>query len=238
MLRVDLHTHSLASGHAFSTIFELSSFADKNRVEMIGITDHGPSMEGAPHIGYFEMLNKVPKELNGVKIITGCEANIINLEGDIDLPAEVQKQLSLVMIGLHKRTPYLKKASRTENTQAIINAIQKNRVHVVVHPYRPEFPVDIEKVFESAKEYGVLLEINLSSLNNYGDLKEFLDQVRLMIKMADSYNEKLIIGSDAHVANEIGDDSILERLGLKIPTELILGGQKGYIEVEEFLKRK
>ncbi|XOA43110.1 MAG: PHP domain-containing protein [Candidatus Nealsonbacteria bacterium] len=238
MLRVDLHIHSIASGHAFNTIFELSYFAGQKGVEMIGVTDHGPSMKGAPHIGYFEMMKKIPRELNGVKIITGCEANIINLEGDIDLPIEVQEQLDLVIVGLHERTPFPKKTTLLENTQAIINAIKKNRVHIISHPYRLEFPVDIEKIFAVAKEKGVLLEVNLSLLNRCAASKELLDQVRLIVERADFYKEKIIVATDAHIANEIGDDSILKSVGLKIPDELILGKQEGAIEVERFLKRK
>ena len=57
---VDLHAHTVASGHAFSTLDELAGVAAVCGLEMIAITDHGPSMEGSPHDGYFEMVGRVP----------------------------------------------------------------------------------------------------------------------------------------------------------------------------------
>lgn len=238
MLKFDLHTHSLASGHAFNTIFELASYAKKNGVEVLGITDHGPRMQGAPHLGYFEMLRYVPKEINGVKIITGCEANIIDLDGKIDLPVNYQKEMDLVMIGLHERTPFPKNTNIAQNTEAIVKAIQKNKVHVIVHPYRPEFPVDTKKICEIAAKTKVLLELNLSLLHRPFVSKDLIKEICLMLKMVAVNNGKIIVSSDAHIATAIGDDSILDKFGLKVPPDMILGNQKGYQEIKKFLKSK
>ena len=145
MLKFDLHTHTIASGHAFNTVFELAKEAEKRKIEAIAITDHGPSMEGSSCVGYFEMLKQIPKELYNVKILRGGELNIINTKGEIDLPLDVQDTLDLVIVGLHKRTPFPQKTTISQNTSAIINAIKKNRVHIISHPYRLKFPIDIKK---------------------------------------------------------------------------------------------
>jgi len=45
-LLADLHTHTVASGHAFSTITELATAAAGKGLELIAFTDHGPSVPG------------------------------------------------------------------------------------------------------------------------------------------------------------------------------------------------
>ena len=44
-LEADLHVHSIASGHAFSTIQKLSEAAAKRGLKMIALTDHGPNYQ-------------------------------------------------------------------------------------------------------------------------------------------------------------------------------------------------
>lgn len=238
MLKYDLHTHTIASGHAFNTVFELVKEANARKMNTIAITDHGPSMEGASHSGYFEMLEQIPKKLYGVNVITGCESNIVSVEGEIDLSPELQNNLELVIAGLHKRTPFPEKTTVSQNTDAIINAIKKNRIHIVSHPYRLEFPIDIEKVSRVAAEYNVLLELNLSLLDRHQSSKDLLDQVRLMIKLAKENNQKLVISTDCHISTRLGDDSILKKIDIEVSPGLILGAKGGYQEIEDFLKSK
>ncbi len=47
---VDSHTHSVASGHAYSTVQEMAREAPTNGIEMFALTDHGPAMKGAPYL--------------------------------------------------------------------------------------------------------------------------------------------------------------------------------------------
>ena len=42
---VDTHTHTLASGHAYSTIQEMAIEAAKNNIEAFAVTDHGPAIK-------------------------------------------------------------------------------------------------------------------------------------------------------------------------------------------------
>ncbi len=42
----DLHVHSVASGHAFSTIEETCRQAKKKELELVAITNHGPALPG------------------------------------------------------------------------------------------------------------------------------------------------------------------------------------------------
>ena len=46
----DTHCHTIASGHAYSTLSELVQAASKKGLELIAITEHGPSCQGVPII--------------------------------------------------------------------------------------------------------------------------------------------------------------------------------------------
>lgn len=231
MLKIDLHVHSLASGHAFNTIFELATYAKKAGVETIAITDHGPSMEGASHLGYFEVLTRLPKVIEGVNILIGCEANVINFDGNIDIPMEIQESLDLVIVGLHRRTPYPESADVSENTNALLRAIEKNKVHIIAHPYRSIYPTDLKRLSEVACRKGIFLEVNLSLLSICRE--DELRQVRLMLETVSSLNGKVTISSDAHVATEIGDDSVLKKLSLNIPGNLVFGYKEEYEDIRK-----
>lgn len=46
-MKTDLHTHTIASGHAFGTIWENARAAKDKGISVLAITDHGPSVPGS-----------------------------------------------------------------------------------------------------------------------------------------------------------------------------------------------
>ena len=72
----DLHTHTIASTHAYSTVYEMVRCAKAKGLIAIGITDHGPDMKDGPHEWHFSNLNIIPREIDGVAVIRGIEFNI------------------------------------------------------------------------------------------------------------------------------------------------------------------
>ena len=59
-LLADLHTHTLASGHAYSTLTENAQAARLKGLELIAITDHGPTVPQGAHPWYFWNLKAAP----------------------------------------------------------------------------------------------------------------------------------------------------------------------------------
>ena len=238
MLKIDLHIHSIASGHAFNTVYELAKAAQEKGLEMIGITDHGPAVLGGPTKLYFYVTRRVPKKLFDVEVLMGCEANILDNNGLLDLPKEVLSMQAIVFAGLHKYTSYTGK-SIEYNTQAILGAMKSPYVHAISHPCDTYyFPVDIEKIVKKASEYDVALEINCSRLKRFAHSKEVIEQTKTMIKQAHKHDVKMLISTDAHVASEIGDDSIIDQLNLRkiIPKDNILNVSTQ--AVKEFIEKK
>ncbi len=103
MLKIDLHTHTIASGHAFNTIYEMANAASEKGVEILGIVEHGPETLGSSKEVYFECLDRVPKELFGVRLLFGCELNIIDEQGEVDLSESTLRRLDFAS-GFHSES--------------------------------------------------------------------------------------------------------------------------------------
>ena len=95
----DTHTHTIASGHAYSTLRE-NAAADAGLL-FLASTDHTGQLPGAPNNIYFKNKEAFPKRLNGVHILYGCEVNIIDFAGGLDLPAEILADLEWVIASFH-----------------------------------------------------------------------------------------------------------------------------------------
>lgn len=200
-MEADLHVHTIASGHAFSTIKEVAEAAAKRGLKMVGITDHGINMPGGPHEYYFYQLLGFPKELAGVEILRGVEANIIDTAGNVDLPEQLLSELDLVLAGFHEGSGY-DPGSVDANTRAMINAIYNPFVHVISHPGNPVYTVDIEKVVLAAKAAGKVLEIN----NNSFSLSRPGSKPRcvLFAESAKRNNVLVAANSDSHFCDMVG----------------------------------
>lgn len=197
----DLHTHTISSGHAYSTVMENARAAADRGLAMIAVTDHGPMMPGAPHIYHFGNQRVIPDELFGVRVLKGVEANVIDRSGKLDLPDDRLAALDIVLAGLH--TVCTPNGSVAENTEMMINAIKNQWVDVIVHPGNPEFPIDAEAVVKAAVEYDVAVELNNSSLklSRVGSLP-YCEKILCLCK---EYGAKIMVGTDSHFAFSIGD---------------------------------
>jgi len=200
----DMHTHTISSGHAYSTINELASAAAAKDLKALAITDHGPNLPGGPHLYHFGAMRFIPREINGVRIILGCEANILDCEGRIDLPDSYLQRLDFIMAGFHEFCGF-DEAGIVRNTDAMINAMNNPSIHAISHPGNPIFPVDYEAVARAASATGTALEINNSSFNlsrcgSRPNCEKLAHEVK-------RFNAPVIVGSDAHIAQNVGEFS-------------------------------
>ncbi|MCA2017374.1 phosphatase [Vibrio tritonius] len=198
---VDTHTHTYASGHAYSTIIENARSANERGLEMFCTTDHAQSMPDAPHPWFFGNQKILPRFLEGVALIRGVEANILNLAGDIDIPPQIELRLDWMIGSLHE--PVLVPSTKQEHTQMLINAIEQGRIDALGHLGNPRFDFDFEAVIESAAKHHVAIEINNSSLEGQSRVgsKERCYAIAEVAKQAGAY---ITTGSDAHFCTYIG----------------------------------
>lgn len=200
-LKADLHVHTVASGHAYSTVREICRDASAHGIELVGITDHGPAMPGGPHLYNFTNLVVLPRELDGVRVLRSAECNIMDTDGTLDLPDRALNVLDLVHAGLHPLCGYEGKGE-ADNTRALLAAIETGVVDILVHPGNPTFPLDYRTVVEAAASNGVLIEINNSSFTTVRKGSE--SNCRAIAEEVKRTRASITVGSDAHDAALVG----------------------------------
>ncbi len=231
-LVADMHTHSISSGHAYSTILEIAQAAKLKGLEMIAITDHGPAMPGGPDQYHFGNLQILPPTISGVRVLAGVEANIIDFHGKLDLHERYLRKLDIVLAGMHPVCSPL--GTIEQNTRTICLAMENPFVDVIVHPGNPEYPVDLETIIEASLRTGVALEINNSSL--MGSRKGSSPRCFSIASLAAQKGCPLIIGSDSHFAPHVGrfEDAIKLCLEAGVKAEQIIN--TSVAKIEQFLE--
>lgn len=233
----DLHIHTVASGHAFSTVAENIMSAAKKGLRLIAITDHGPGLPGGAHPYHFWNLRILPREVDGVKVLRGVEANIVDAEGHLDLDEELLRILDVVHAALHTNCG-LEDHGAKRNTDTLIKAMQNPLVDVVVHPGNVKFPIETERVVEAAKEHHVLLEVNNSSfLTSTSRAGSYEIDLEIVLE-AKKRGAEIVVGSDAHFADAVGEfGAALELIrDTDFPSEKILNTSAA--RVIQFLEEK
>jgi putative hydrolase len=230
-IKADLHVHTVASGHGFSTI----RVAAERGIEMVGMTDHGPAMPGGAHPYHFANMVVLPRVLSGVKVLRSGECNIVDAGGSLDLDDRMLEVMDIVHAGFHILTAY-EGCSVEENTRAVLAVMKSGRVDVLVHPGNPAFPLDYGTVVKAAASNNVLLEINNSS--SVVVRKGSLDNCRVILAEAMKAGARICIGTDAHDAAQVGVvDRALELIDeVGFPSEMI--ANRDAAAVLDFLAEK
>jgi putative hydrolase len=233
---VDTHTHTIASGHAYSTIQEMAIEAAKNNIEMFAVTDHGPAMKGGPFLYHFGNLRVVPETINNVRIIKGAESNIIDFSGKLDIPDDYLKRLDFAVASFHDIC--IEPGSVEDHTKALINVMKNPYIDAIAHPGNPVFQVDIPKVVSAAKEYNKFIEINNDSFvirpGSDKNCKEFALECK-------KQGVKVVCGSDAHISFDVGRFERVRRLfeEIDMPENLVMNTSvSNFLEYFRFKKQQ
>ena len=214
MLKIDLHIHSIYSGHAYGTFYDIIREAKEKKMDMIAITDHGPSMVGTQGKLHFFQGKRRPN-IAGLRVLWGCETNVADGKGNLDISENIIEKLDIILVGLHGGCAY-NDLGKEKNTLAVKRALEHPKVKIFAHPTHCQYDVDYEELIRHAIKHDVLPELDLAYLRHKGE-KDF-DKFQTLVRIVKKMGAKLICNSDAHFIPEIGDDSILEiykdRLGL------------------------
>ncbi|CCN68387.1 phosphatase [Vibrio nigripulchritudo] len=208
-LLVDTHTHTYASGHAYSTLIENAKAAKECGLAMFCTTDHSESMPGGPHYWFFSNQRVLPRFIDGVAIIRGVESNIMNTCGDIDIPLSVDKNLDWVIASFHEAV--FKPQSKSAHTDALINIILSGRVDALGHLGNPNYDFEFEPVIECAVENHVAIEINNTSLKGRSRAGS-VERCSEIAKLAKEKGAFITTGSDAHFCLDVGNLSLAAQL--------------------------
>lgn len=215
----DMHTHTVASTHGYSTIKEMAEQAAAVGLEYIAFTDHTPDSTDGPHIWHFHNLHKaIPRELFGVKIVYGAESSVTDYEGHIDLSDEECKKLDWIIGSVH--TDILKSGTLEQNTSAYLGLAADPLVDVIGHCANTKFVFDYERGIKAFKEHDKLVEINESTLL----WKNTEDNYRKIIPLCKKYEVPIIVNTDAHFYTAVGqaENSLRLLTEFSYPEKLII----------------
>ncbi len=192
----DLQVHSNWTDGQ-NSISEMAKQAKKIGLEYIVISDHSQylamtgGLDESRLLKQSKEIDQVNEDVEGITVLKGVELNILR-DGSLDISDEALRKLDVASAGLHSHLDI----NREEMNERVLRAIQNPNVDILVHPTtrqlkkREAVQLDIEKVIETAKETGTILDID-----SYPDRLDLKDE---FIKQAVREGVKLGISSDAH----------------------------------------
>ncbi|SFR94189.1 phosphatase [Anaeromicropila populeti] len=218
---IDSHTHTIASGHAYSTLHEMIEMAQKKELPILSVTEHAPSMPGTCHAFYFENLRIIPRKYDSFTLLLGAEANIIDYNGTIDIYDDLARRLDIVIASLHQ--PCFKAGTVEENTRAYLNAMKNPNINIIGHPDDSRIPVDYEKLVQGAKASHVLLEVNNSSIAPTSFRSNSRENIKTYLTLCKELSVPIMLGSDAHICYDIANFKYAEEVieEVNFPVQLI-----------------
>lgn len=175
LLSCDIHTHTMFSAHAYSTIEENVYWAAERGLQVLGSADHLSSMVTAcPNdlrsYQFFINQDIWPRIWSGVLVLRGAEADIVSLDGSLfgeDTPVTldiagdsysrqhslfdlVTRNLDYLVASVHN--PQIAEgATLAQATEMYINALEHPKVFMLGHTGRSGVPFDIDEVLLAAK---------------------------------------------------------------------------------------
>ena len=234
----DYHTHTVYSrhNHGKGTVLENARVAAQKGLYELAITEHGFSHSRfglkRKNIDSLRADIKKAKRETGVNILYGIEANLIGMDGTIDLKREEESQMDLVLMGFHKmaysksisdwwKLHALNRAGKffhfskeriQKNTDAYLRALDKNNIDVITH-LGYGVPVDCVQIASLAKQTNTYIELN-------GKRLFFTpEEVEKMVMIG----TKFLINSDAHRPVRVGECNLPTNFAImnNIPQELL-----------------
>ncbi|MCX7011435.1 MAG: PHP domain-containing protein [Candidatus Sumerlaeota bacterium] len=205
MLKIDLHTHTLNSKCGQHTLLEVLNIARGRGMELIAITDHGPAQGGTVRGTFFQDA-RVPHEFDGVRLLKGLEANVLDADGHDDVPRSLLERIDILLAGLH---PSFGGKGLEDNTRAVLNILESGPAFdMISHPDIRAYPLNLERVVPAAADKGVILEINDANLV-LG--KTDLEKMRELLALGAKHGALFAVNSDGHTWAEFGRDDSTRR---------------------------
>ena len=216
----DLHTHTLASSHAFSTLNEMIEKAKKLGYKAMAVTDHGMAMPDSPHEWYFYNIVNIPSVLDdGFILLKGAEANVMDTEGHLDIDDATLQKLDWVIAALHQKC--ISPLSYEQATEMWLKVARHPHVDMIGHCEESGWKFDYDRVVPVFKEQNKIIEINGNSAVAREGNEENMRQLILCCKR---HSAPVAVNSDAHSTHNMGRlgqvFNLLEQL--EFPQELVI----------------
>ena len=192
----DLHSHTTWSDGRAS-VEEMGRAAMQRGYTYLAICDHTPAVGAVRGLSaddvrrQSEEIAAANDVLAPFRVLRGIECDILP-DGRLDLPDDVLAELDWVQASVHggQRMP------QAEMTRRVLEALRNPHVRCLSHPTgryigrRPENALDLECVFQFAREHRIALEVNGLPLR--------LDLSGEHVRAALLAGVKIVCSTDAH----------------------------------------
>lgn len=239
----DVHTHTLYSRHAYSTVEENLRAAAEKGLELLGMAEHFSSMlfpePDVRNFQYFYNYAMLPDTWHGVRLMHGCEADIVDCGGNLyghdiwygrgmtgtpfgeptSLKHLVFSRCDYVVASIHN-PEFTWGQSLAATTRAYVGALEDPKVLILGHTGRAGVPFELDTVLTAARDLGKLIEINEHSL---ADKPESIEKCRQIAERCADLGVHISVSSDAHASFGVGgfDNALTMLEQIHFPQELI-----------------
>ena len=232
----DLHTHTIASGHAFATLNEMIGQAKKLGYSALAITDHARTMPGSPAKYYFDNLVRQPDILeDGFILLKGVEGNVLDSNGTFDVEEKLLPKFDWIIASIHG--VLVQDMTFAEATNAWLHIAQNPYVDMIGHSEQSNFFYDYDRVTKAFAEKNKVVEMNAASAKTRPGNEENQRNLALACK---KNGVKIAVNSDAHSTFQMGHfqaiDKMLEEIAF--PQERIINTSKNLLLAELRLHKK
>lgn len=139
----------------------------------------------------------------GVKLLMGCELNILDSDGTIDLDERHYALMDIRIAGIHKLC--WRPGTKLQNTEGLLKVMHNKWVNVITHPGDGTAELFFEPLVLASRETGTVLEINSSSLIPQRNKAAARPNNLEILRLCKKHDVPVIISSDAHISFSVGD---------------------------------
>lgn len=221
----DWHCHTKYTDGR-NTVNEMCRQAEKNGLKIIAFTEHVRKSLSYDFGRFLKDVDAARKRFPILKILAGCEAKVLDSEGNLDASREVLEQCDIVLGTFHSfpslneggfspegvsgrlpssaRLPSI--SGKEELEQALMNMLRNPEVDIWTHPITffqkcPLCEKDVHEIIKMAMKSKVLIEDNLRPRYRSPGL---IETCRRM-------GAGIAIGSDAHGKEDLRNMNSLSK---------------------------
>lgn len=246
-IKCDLRTHTFFSAGGLSTLQENIEAARDRDIQLLAVTDpfsalvvdedsgdaeFSESRTGDIDSGHEEALEQedvLIRESLGVKLLYGCEADIVSPEGYLfgiglpgkeEYPDDVIFTPDFIVAGVSSRWKPME-ISEAKATQMYINVIRDSKVLMLGNLCKTEISCDINELLRVCKELHKPVEIDEQSFL-YGD--DAVRRIRSLLTKCAEENVMICADSGALSAAKVGQmpQLMAELNEIDFPNDLIM----------------